>query len=68
MIDAGNRDKVFSDMHAGVAVIHRFIHIRPLYKYVHSLHHKNSRLRWFLDLAAPNHPSQTSVTTYCSGP
>lgn len=30
--------------------IHRFIHIRPLYKYVHSLHHRNNDIEPFCGL------------------
>lgn len=40
---------VLQDVH--FYFIHRFIHIRPLYKYIHSLHHRNNDIEPFCGLS-----------------
>ena len=54
----------FRDVHFYFA--HRFIHLRPLYKYVHSLHHRNTDIEPFSGLAM--HPIEHLYYYTCYHP
>ena len=54
----------FRDVHFYFA--HRFIHTRPLYKYVHSLHHRNTDTEPFSGLAM--HPVEHMYYFTCYAP
>ena len=45
---------------------HRFLHVRPLYKYVHSLHHRNTDIEPFAGLCM--HPVEHLYYFACAGP
>ena len=45
---------------------HRFLHVRPLYKYVHSLHHRNTDIEPFAGLCM--HPIEHMYYFACCGP
>lgn len=54
----------FRDVHFYLA--HRFIHIRCLYKYIHSLHHRNTDIEPFSGIAM--HPIEHMYYFTCYGP
>jgi sterol desaturase/sphingolipid hydroxylase (fatty acid hydroxylase superfamily) len=54
----------YRDVHFYFA--HRLIHLRPLYKYIHSLHHRNSDTEPFSGLAM--HPVEHMYYFTCYGP
>merc|ERR1712159_350451 len=46
--------------------VHRFIHVRPLYKYIHSIHHRNTDTEPFAGLSM--HPVEHMYYYTCYGP
>ena len=54
----------FRDIH--FYFVHRFIHTRPLYKYIHSLHHRNTDVEPFSGLAM--HPVEHMHYFTCYAP
>eukprot|EP00937_MAST-01D_sp_MAST-1D-sp2_P006630 g6630.t1 len=55
---------LYRELHFYLA--HRLIHIKPLYKYVHSLHHRNTDIEPFAGLCM--HPVEHLFYFSCAGP